>query len=285
MIAILFDGIVYGLQLSLVAVGLTLIFGLGGVLNLAQGQFAIIAGISTWLLMEKGVSVLVSAGLGISVAGMAGLLSDRLLLLPAYRLRGDNRLLLGLVLTLGFALAIEGGLTYAFPQAELSLRLPVTMIKIAGLTVRTASPAVAAAAILILTSLLLFLKGTKVGKAVRSIIQNEVGAELCGINSARLRTLIFVLGSLIAGFVGISQGLFASLGPAAGFELTTLALIVAVVGGVRSVNGTIVAGVFLGVVHAFSSYLIGAYVTYIIFLATAVFIVLLKPEGLLGRWV
>ena len=89
----------------------------------------------------------------------------------------------------------------------------------------------------------------------------------------------------MAGLVGISHGLFASLGPAAGFEMTTLALIVAVVGGVRSVNGTLVAGVLLGIVHAFSSYFVGAYVTYIIFLAAAVLIVLSRPSGLLGHWV
>ena len=195
MIAILFDGIVYGLQLSLLAVGLTLIFGLGGVLNLAHGQFSVIAAISTWLLMGKGVPVVAAAGVGVLLAGAVGLLVDRLLLPPAYRLKGEERLLLGLILTLGLALTIEGGLTYFFPQAELSLGLPIPMVKILGVTIRTASPTVAGGSLIILISLLIFLKRTKLGKAIRSIIQNEAGAELCGIDSTRIRTLIFVLGS------------------------------------------------------------------------------------------
>jgi branched-chain amino acid transport system permease protein len=284
MIAILFDGIVYGLQLSLLAVGLTLIFGLGGVLNLAHGQFAVIAAIFTWLLMGKGVVAPVAAGLGILIAGVVGLIIDRLLLLPAYRLKGDSRLLLALMLTLGLAFVIEGGITYRFPQAELSLLLPIPMTKVLGVVIRTASLVVALGSILVLLSLLLFLKRTGLGKAIRSIIQNEEGAELCGIDPARMRTLIFIFGSLIAGLVGITQGLSASLGPQAGFELTIFALIVAVVGGVRSINGTLAAGILLGVVHAFTSYFVGAYMTYIILLATAIFTVLIRPSGLFGRW-
>jgi branched-chain amino acid transport system permease protein len=284
MIAVLFDGIVYGLQLSLLAVGLTLIFGLGGVLNLAHGQFAVIAAIFTWLLMGKGVVAPVAAGLGILIAGVVGLIIDRLLLLPAYRLKGDSRLLLALMLTLGLAFVIEGGITYRFPQAELSLLLPIPMIKVLGVVIRTASLVVALGSILVLLSLLLFLKRTGLGKAIRSIIQNEEGAELCGIDPARMRTLIFIFGSLIAGLVGITQGLSASLGPQAGFELTIFALIVAVVGGVRSINGTLAAGILLGVVHAFTSYFVGAYMTYIILLATAIFTVLIRPSGLFGRW-
>ena len=284
MIAVLFDGIVYGLQLSLLAVGLTLIFGLGGVLNLAHGQFAVIAAIFTWLLIGKGVVAPVAAGLGILIAGVVGLIIDRLLLLPAYRLKGDSRLLLALMLTLGLAFVIEGGITYRFPQAELSLLLPIPMIMVLGVVIRTASLVVALGSILVLLSLLLFLKRTGLGKAIRSIIQNEEGAELCGIDPARMRTLIFIFGSLIAGLVGITQGLSASLGPQAGFELTIFALIVAVVGGVRSINGTLAAGILLGVVHAFTSYFVGAYMTYIILLATAIFTVLIRPSGLFGRW-
>lgn len=284
MTALLIDGTVYGLQLSLLAVGLTLIFGLGGVLNLAHGDFAIVAGISTWLLIRKGVVLPVAAGLGILTAGVVGLIMDRLLLLPAYRLKGEGRLLLGLMLTLGLALAIEGYLTYTYPQAYLSWRLPTPTINVLGVMIRTASLAVALGSILVILSLLLFLKRTSLGKAIRCIIQNETGAELCGIDMARIRTLIFVLGASIGGLVGIAQGLFASLGPERGFELTVFALIVTTVGGVRSINGTLMAGILLGVVHAFTSYFVGAYMTYVILLATAAFTVLIRPSGLLGRW-
>jgi branched-subunit amino acid ABC-type transport system permease component len=268
----------------LLAVGLTLIFGLGGVLNLAHGQFAVVAGIAAWLLLGQGASPPLAALLGISTAGLLGLLADRTLLLAAYRRKGEDRLLLGLLLTLALSFVVDGLLNYSYPQAALSLRLPTLSVNVFGIILRTGSLLAALIAVLVLVSLLLFLRGTALGKAIRCIIQNEVGAELCGINPARIRTLIFGLGALLAGLVGTTQALSASIGPEAGLQLTVLALIVATVGGVRSINGTIAAGVLLGVVHAFTSFYVGAYLTFIILLMTAVVTILVRPSGLLGHW-
>lgn len=283
-ISVFVDGTIYGLQLSLLAVGLTLIFGLGGVLNLAHGQFAVIAGIATWLLLARGVDAPLAALSGVLAAGALGLVVDRSLMLAAYRRKGEDRLLLGLLLTLALSFVIEGYLNFSYPQAGLTLRLPMLSVSVFGIILRTGSLVAALVAVLVLVSLLLFLRGTSLGKAIRCIIQNEVGAELCGIDPARLRTVIFVLGTLLAGLVGISQALSASIGPESGLQLTVLALIVATVGGVRSVNGTIAAGVLLGIVHAFTSFYVGAYLTFIILLVTAVLTILVRPSGLLGHW-
>jgi len=109
-----------------------------------------------------------------------------------------------------------------------------------------------------------------------------VGAELCGIYPARTRTLIVALSALMAGLAGVAQGLFSSLGTEMGVEFTILALIVAVVGGVRSINGTLAAGILLGIVNAFASYYIGAYLTLIILLGAAMLTILVRPSGLLA---
>ena len=284
MISLFIDGIIFGLQLSLLAVGLTLIFGLGGVLNLAHGQLAVIAGISAAGLIGAGVNVPLAALLGVLIAGASGLVLDRSLMLMAYRYKGEARLLLGLVLTLGLSLAIEGYLNYSFPLVALSISLPILNVTLFGIVVRTTAISAALIAILSLLSLLLFLRGTFLGKAVRSIVQNEVGAELCGIDQASVRTLIFILGALMAGLAGIAQGLTASLDVRMGMELTILALIVATVGGVRSIHGTLAAGILLGVVNVFASFYIGTYLTYIILLTTAGLTILLRPLGLLGYW-
>ncbi len=283
MIAILFDGIVQGLQLSLMAVGITLIFGLGGVLNLAHGQFAVVGGIATALFVEAGVNPLLACALGILSAGVFGLLVDRTLLLPAYRSAGEERLLLGLLITLGLSFVVNGYLDYKHANISLTLNLPTPSFEVAGVTIRTASAVAAFIAILAFALLFAFLKGTLLGKVIRSIIQNEVGAGLCGINPGRIRTLIVTLSAMLAGLGGVAQGLFSSLGTEMGNELTSFALIVAVVGGVRSINGTLAAGVLLGIVNAFASYYVGAYLTLIILLGTAVFTILLRPEGLFAH--
>lgn len=283
MIPLFIDGIVLGLQFSLLAVGLTLIYGLGGVLNLAHGQFAVIAGIVTALLIGAGVTAPLAALLGILAAGAFAFLVDRSLMRPAYRYTGEARLLLGLMLTLGLSLMITGFLNFRFPQTALSLRLPVLSVSIFGVTIRTASIIVALVALVAILSLLTFLRGTSVGKAIRAVVQNEVGAELCGIDPTKIRSLIFILGGIMAGLAGVAQGLFSAVGTEMGMELTILALIVATVGGVRSINGTLAAGILLGVVNAFASFYIGAYLTSIILLAIAAFTILVRPGGLLGR--
>lgn len=280
MIAILVDGFVQGLQLSLMAVGITLIYGLGGVLNLAHGQFAVVGGIATALFVEAGVNPLVACALGILSAGVFGFVVDRTLLLPAYRSAGEERLLLGLLITLGLSFVVNGFLDYKYPNISLTLKLATPSFNVAGITIRTASAVAALIAIVAFVLLFAFLKGTLLGKVVRSIIQNEVGAGLCGIDPGRIRTLIVTLSAMMAGLGGVVQGLFSSLGTEMGNELTSFALIVAVVGGVRSINGTLAAGVLLGIVNAFASYFVGAYLTLIILLGTAVFTILLRPAGL-----
>lgn len=280
MIAILVDGIVQGLQLSLMAVGITLIYGLGGVLNLAHGQFAVVGGIATALFIGEGVHPLVACALGVLSAGVFGFIVDRTLLVPAYRSAGEERLLLGLLITLGLSFVVNGYLDYRHSNVSLTLKLATPSLDVAGITVRTASVVATLIAIVAFALLLAFLKGTLLGKVIRSIIQNEVGAGLCGINPGRIRTLIVTLSAMMAGLGGVVQGLFSSLGTEMGNELTSFALIVAVVGGVRSINGTLAAGVLLGIVNAFASFYVGAYLTLIILLGTAVVTILLRPSGL-----
>jgi branched-chain amino acid transport system permease protein len=282
--AILFDGVVQGLQLSLLAVGITLIYGLGGVLNLAHGQFAVAGGVAAALLLQFGFNPFLSACGGILSAGVLGLLADRTLLLPAYRLKGEERLLLGLILTLGFSFLVDGFLNWQVPEFSLSFRLPVPMVEFAGIPMRTASLAASGIAIAVFAGLFAFLKLTLVGKSIRSIIENEAGAELCGIDPSRTRTLIVCLAAMMAGVAGVTQGLFSSLGTEMGPEFTILGLLVAVVGGVRSINGTLAAGILLGVVNAFASHYVGAYVAYIILLSFAMATILVRPAGLLARF-
>ena len=283
MIAVFVDGIVQGLQLSLMAVGITLIFGLGGVLNLAHGQFAVVGGVATAVSLGAGVNPVLACVLGVLAAGVFGLIVDRILLVPAYRSAGEERLLLGLLITLGLSFVVNGFLDYRFPDVALTLSLPRPSFTVAGVTVRTASAVAALIAIVAFALLFAFLRGTLLGKVIRSIIQNEVGAGLCGINPARIRTLIVVLSGMMAGLGGVAQGIFSSLGTEMGNELTSFALIVAVVGGVRSINGTLAAGVLLGIVNAFASYFVGAYLTLLILLGTAAVTILVRPQGLFAH--
>ncbi len=281
---VVIDGLVLGLQLALLAVGIVFVYGLGGVLNLAHGQVAVAGGLVAALLMQAKLGVVASGLGGVLAAGAAALLMDRTLLQPAYRRRGEERLLLALILTLGASFALDGFFTLRFPNLALSLRLATPSVEVAGITVRTASLVVGGLSLATFGLLLAFLKGTRLGKAIRCIIQNEAGAWLCGVDVDRARTVTLFLSGVLAGVAALGQGFFSYLGPDMGPEFTILSLIVAVVGGVRSLTGTFLASLLLGVINAALSYWVGTYLTWIALLAVAVLTLLVRPEGLLAYW-
>lgn len=279
----LLDGIVYGLQLALLGVGLTLVFGLGGVLNLAHGQLVTVAAVTSALATGAGAAlpVALAAGLAAPVAVALGL--HVTLLRPVYRREGEARVLLGLLLTLGVAFALDGLLVATFPNAALSLRVPGQAVSVAGVALRAGSLVASALALAALAALVVLLRATRLGSAIRAVIQDERGAQLCGIAPGRVRALVHVLAAVLAGLVALTQGVVASVAPTAGFEFTILGLIVAVVGGLGSVAGALVAGLLLGVVHAVGAALFGSHLTFALLLAAVVVTLLVRPAGLLGH--
>jgi branched-chain amino acid transport system permease protein len=284
MIGIVLDGLVQGLQLALLSVGIVFVYGLGGVLNLAHGQLAVVGGLIVATLLSARLTPLLACAAGVAAAGSMAFLFDRTLLRPAYARRGEERLLLGLILTLGVSFALDGFYSLWAPNLALTLQMPSPSVAVLGVRVRTASLAVGALSLGTFAVLLAFLKATRVGQAIRCIIQNEVGAVLCGVDVERVRTLTVLVSGLLAGIAALAQGFFSYLGPEMGSEFTILAIIVAVVGGVRSLTGTFLASLLLGLVNAGLSYAVGTYVTWIALLAVAVLTLLVRPEGLLAYW-
>jgi branched-chain amino acid transport system permease protein len=208
---------------------------------------------------------------------------DASLMRPVYRLRGEARVLLSLLLTIGLAFVIDGLLVYYYPFTALKLSVSGPAVTILGVAMRRGSLVASVVALVALGAVIVFLRYTRRGKAVRSIIQDEEGAQLCGINPARVRTAVFALSGALAGVAAVTEGLRSSLNATDGLNLTILALIVTVVGGLGSVAGALLAGLLLGIVYTLSTFYIGAYVTFIILLVAAMATILIRPSGLLGR--
>ena len=283
MTAVILDGIVLGLAFGLLGVGMTLVYGLGGVLNLAYGQIVVLAAIVASVVMDDGRATLVAAVLGVLAAAAVAVLLDLTLMRPVYRERGEERTLLGLLLTLGAAFVIGGVLTWRYPDGALYIDITGEPISILGVPMTRGSIWASVMALVVAALLLLFFGATTFGRGVRSVIQDEVGARLVGINPSFVRTVIFALSGALAGIVAISTAMVGPLTVNAGFELTTFALIVTVVGGLGSVAGAFLAGVLLGVVQSLSAHYIGQYITTIILLGAAALTILIRPRGLLGR--
>lgn len=239
MTAAILDGLVLGLQFALLGVGLTIVYGMGGVLNLAYGSMAVASAIVVSTSMRSGLPAVPAVLLGIVTGAVIGFLLNATIMRPVYRRRGDERVLLSLLLTIGVAFVINGYLVWRLPIEALSLSIGGNTIVIFDVPMRKGSLLAAAITIVAGAGLMLFFRSTTTGKAVRSVNQDEVGAELCGINPARARLLIFTLSGAIAALVAVTRSLTTPVPVSEGFSLTILALLVTVVGGLGSIKGSL----------------------------------------------
>ncbi len=282
MTANILDGIVLGLQFGLLAAGLTLVYGLGGVLNLAYGQMAVVSAMVVVFAMDAGASAFPAVLLGLVAGGLFGLLLDLTILRPVYRLQGEARVLLSLLLTLGVALIVDGFLNWRYPLKALNLFIGGGAIDILGVPMRRGSLLASAITLVTFAALFVFFRFTILGRAVRSVIEDEEGAKLVGIDPHRMLRLILVLSGVLAALVAITRSMAVPVDVQAGFSITVFALIVAVVGGLGSVPGALLAGLILGIVNVFAASYIGTFLSLIILLAAAAVTILIRPAGLLG---
>jgi branched-chain amino acid transport system permease protein len=280
--ATVFDGVVLGLQFGLLAAGLSLVYGLGGVLMLSYGQISVVSAIVVLFAMDAGLPTLGAVGLGLLAGALMGLIHDLTILRPVYRLQGESRVLLSLLLTLGMAFIIDGLLNWRYPLQALRLRVGSGPIEILGVRMPAGSVVASVITIVTLTGLLLFLRTTTLGRAVRSVIQDEEGARMVGIDPSRMLRLILILSGFLAALVAVTRSMVIPVDVQAGFSITVLALIVTVVGGLGSVVGALLAGIILGIAYSIAAAQIGTFMSLVILLLAAAVTILIRPSGLLG---
>jgi len=273
------DGLAFGGLLALLGVGITLVYGMGEVLNLAIGTFAVIAAITAAVLMQSGVGLLPAVLAGVAAAGLLGVVVNQTLLALVYRAEGEERILLGIFTTLGLSVLLRGILVNYFPS-RYSISLDLGVVEVADVNLAATSLVTIAVSALVLAALFVFLNRTFLGKATRTVFQDETGAKLVGIDPRRIRSIVFVLSVVVAGIAGILSAMGSNVSITSGFEFTTFALIISIVGGVRSIVGAVVAGVLLGLLNTFANFFIGSYVASIILFAAAVAVILFRPEAI-----
>jgi branched-chain amino acid transport system permease protein len=133
-----------------------------------------------------------------------------------------------------------------------------------------------------MAALFVFFRYTTLGQAMRSVIEDEEGARLIGIDPSRMLRLILILSGVMAALVAVTRSMVIPVDVQAGFPITVFALIVAVVGGLGSVPGALLAGILLGIVNSIAAAQIGTFMSLVILLAAAAVTILIRPSGLLG---
>lgn len=271
------DGIGLGVLWALLGAGITLVFGMGEVLNLSQGVLAVIGAAAAFEVVGWGFGIYPAIVVSLVFMAVFSLAIDRIILSSVYRSEGEERILIAIFVTVGLLLALEGLMLMRY-VGNMGLPGGFESVSIGGALIRGSSLMNITVGALVIPALFLFLNRTYVGSAARTIATNEVGAELCGINVRAMRSIIFVLSGVLAGIAGLLYGIGTTISVSSAFRLTVFALIVSIVGGVRDIRGTIAAGVGLGVVFSYANFFIDSYVAMIILFGAVMLTVAIKKE-------
>jgi len=274
------NGVSFGMLLFLLAAGLSLIFGLMKVLNLAHGSYYLLGGylgLTVLRFTDSFLLALLGAGLGITVLGI---LMERWFLRRIY---GEP--LRQALLTFGFlfifadiALWIWGGNPQTLPKPG-----PFTgSIRMGAIVFPSYRLLVIAVGLVIGVGLWWLQEKTRLGAMLRAGVDDEEMAKGMGINVSLLFTVVFALGAFLAAVGGIMGGVFVGVYPGADFEVLLLAFVVVIIGGLGSLKGAFVGGLLVGLIDNFGKALVPEFALFTVFVPMAV-ILAIRPTGLFGR--
>ena len=273
------DGLIIGLVYGVAAMGLTLIFGVMNVINLAHGAIIMLGMFGVYLLFQ---TVGLNPYLAIILVAVAGLVVGLIMYVVAVHRVINAPPLSSLLSTFAVNMMIIGLATTAFSTTPRNVNYSLGTLEAGPVVITNSRFAASAAVILVTAGLYLFLYRTRPGKQIRAVANNRQAAELMGIPSARVLAFSFGLGTMLAAVAG---GLIATL-----FSFTVLSgsayevksFVIVVLGGLGNPLGALIGGIILGVMEGIIPVFISVtWVTVIEFLLF-VLILVVRPQGLLG---
>lgn len=278
------DGLILGGFYALMAQGLSLIFGIMRVINLAHGELLVIGAYAAWVMQgELGLDVIAALPLIALLGYVGGWLICKGLILRVV----DRPQLMPLLVTFGLASVLQGVLVVRFATTPRITQASYSgsVLDVAGIRVSTAQFVMLVVSLVLLAALMIFLTRTRVGKAMNAAAQNREAARIVGINIARLYSAAFGLGVAIVFVAGALFSVTQAFHPFIGPVMTLKAFVIVVLGGTGRVSGTLAAAMLVGLVEA----AVSAYVPGIgtgLGVATAFILVVLvlavRPQGI-GR--
>jgi branched-chain amino acid transport system permease protein len=249
LIQTLLDGLMVGGLYATVAIGVTLVFGIMGVLNFAHGQMVMLGAYTAFFVVSAGLGFWSALVVGMVAMGLLGLLLERIVF--RYTITDHMQ---GLTASLGLIMVIEHLAAAAFTPDPRHFDPPLPgSFEIAGLTLSSQRMLVLFLVVVLVVACYLFLQKTRIGKAIRAMGQNRTGAALVGIRTTQVTAAVFVLGSAMAGAAGVLYGSLFAITPYMAAAPLMKGFILTVLGGLGSVPGAVVAGFLLGVAESLGS--------------------------------
>jgi branched-subunit amino acid ABC-type transport system permease component len=276
----LLHGLVFGAALGLVALGLTVIFGLLGVMNFAHGELYMLgayAGIVVIGLTQSFWVAVIAAPL---LVGVVGALTEMMTLRPLYR----REPLYGLILTFGLALVFREGVRQVWGGDMRRILPPVTgSTPLLGMTYPNYRLFLLAASSLLLLGIWLFFTKTRAGILVRAAVQDAEMLDGLGVNVPRVFTLTFAGSAALAALAGLLLAPIFTVYPQMGVELILLAFIVVILGGMGSMGGSVVAAFVIGIAQSLLTLWMNPQRVAIAIFAIMILVLIVRPRGFFGR--
>jgi branched-chain amino acid transport system permease protein len=278
----LLNGIQYGLLLFLIASGLTLIFGIMGVINLAHGSFYMIGAYLAFSLTQVTGDLFLALLLGIPIAVAVGFLFERLFIVYLYDRDHLDQVLLtfGVILIANEVQSILWGddphgvpvpawLDFSIPLTD-TLSYPVYRLFVSGLC------------LLLAVAMMLVIQKTRLGWRIRAGESNRGMVEALGINIGLLNAVVFSAGIALAAVAGMLAAPIESVYPGIGEQVLIVCFVIVVIGGIGSVRGAFVGALAIGLADVFGQVLLPDFASFMVYALMAA-VLIWRPAGLFGR--
>jgi branched-chain amino acid transport system permease protein len=275
------NGLAIGSVYTLVALGLTVVFGILGIAHFAHGSLAMFGGYLTFVFSTSmGLSFFASIAMAMPVGAVMGMLIERL----AYRPVRDAPHINAFIIALGLTMMLEGGNLLLFGADQVIIQTPYQQVfDFGGIFVAQLRMVVIVTAVTLVAIVTLLLLKTKTGKSVRAVAQNRHAAVLMGVNVNFVSSVVFAISSALGVAAGALIGALLALAPGVGESFAVKGFAVLILGGLGSLPGAILGGLVLGVSESLAAgFLSSAYKDVISFLIM-ILVLLVMPQGLMGK--
>lgn len=297
------NSIIAGAIYSLVALGFNLVYGTTRFFNLAHGVLAAVGGYVVFYLTKSGsagtglgLSLIPAIIIGAIVAGLVGYLLDKSVFLPLRKRKASSMVFL--VASLGIMTAMQAIIAIIFTSQFQTLTLggadasglaegfgsgETKVYDFLGGVITQVQVVILISAIIIMVALVCLLKYTRFGKAVRAVSDEEDVAKIVGINTNKIISRIFFIGSAIAGYAGIMVGLDTGIEPTMGLSLLLKGVIASIIGGVGNILGGVIGAFVLAFVENFGIWKISGEWKDAIAFGVLIIFLLFRPQGILKK--
>jgi branched-chain amino acid transport system permease protein len=282
MLQLILNGLMVGGVYALISIGLTLIFGVLEIVNFAHGEFLMLSMYAAyWLFQFYGIDPYLSILIIFPTFYLIGLAVQRITIQPILNSPPLNQIFT----TIGLSLILQNVALILFKADYRTIKTSYSDLSLnfGGLIVSVPRIIAFILAMAIIAALLIYLKSTYTGMAIRALAQERRAAMLMGINVYKTYRIAFGIGIACVGAAGSILMPIYFVFPTVGSLFVLIAFVVVILGGYNSLVGSLIGGLIIGIIEGFSGFFISPHLKEAVYFVIFIFILLFKPTGLLGR--